>query len=167
MERKYGWPDTTVWSVMQLHAFLKKNCEILTSDRHSLDLTIQKDVNNWVAQNKPDVVIIFAAKVGGILANDSYPAEFLYQNLMIEANIIHAAYQNNADKLLFLGSSCIYPKHAEQPMKETALLTGPLEDTNEWYALAKIAGIKLCQAYRTQYGADFISAMPTNMAMGG
>lgn len=141
----------------------KKNCEILTSDRHSLDLTIQTDVNNWVAINKPEVVIICAAKVGGILANDSYPAEFLYQNLMIETNIIHAAYQNNVDKLLFLGSSCIYPKHAEQPIKETALLTGPLEETNEWYALAKIAGIKLCQAYRTQYGVDFISAMPTNL----
>ena len=141
----------------------KKSCEILTSDRHSLDLTIQTDVNNWVANNKPEIVIICAAKVGGILANDSYPAEFLYQNLMIEANIIHAAYENNVDKLLFLGSSCIYPKHAEQPMKETALLTGPLEETNEWYALAKIAGIKLCQAYRTQYGADFISAMPTNL----
>ena len=141
----------------------KKNCEILTSNRHSLDLTIQKDVNNWVANNKPEIVLICAAKVGGILANDSYPAEFLYQNLMIEANIIHAAYENNVDKLLFLGSSCIYPKHAEQPMKETALLTGPLEETNEWYALAKISGIKLCQAYRTQYGADFISAMPTNL----
>ena len=141
----------------------KRNCEILTSDSHSLDLTIQKDVNNWVAKNKPDVVIICAAKVGGILANYSYPAEFLYQNLMIEANIIHAAYQNNADKLLFLGSSCIYPKHAEQPMKETTLLTGPLEETNEWYALAKIAGIKLCQAYRTHFCADFISAMPSKL----
>lgn len=141
----------------------KKNCEILTSGRHSLDLTIQKDVNSWVAHNKPDVVIICAAKVGGILANNRYPAEFLYQNLMIEANIIHAAYENDVDKLLFLGSSCIYPKHAEQPMKENALLTGPLEETNEWYALAKISGIKLCQAYRTQFGVDFISAMPTNL----
>ena len=141
----------------------KKNCEILTSDRHSLDLTIQKDVNQWVAHNKPDVVIICAAKVGGILANYSHPAEFLYKNLMIEANIIHASYENHVNKLLFLGSSCIYPKHAEQPMKETSLLTGPLEETNEWYALAKIAGIKLCQAYRTQYGSDFISAMPTNL----
>ena len=141
----------------------KKNCEILTVDRQSLDLTVQQDVNNWLAHNKPDAIILCAAKVGGILANDSYPAEFLYQNLMIEANIIHAAYQNNVDKLLFLGSSCIYPKYAEQPMKETALLTGPLEETNEWYALAKIAGIKLCQAHRTQYGADFISAMPTNL----
>ena len=141
----------------------KKNCEILIVDRQSLDLTIQQDVNNWLAHNKPDAVILCAAKVGGILANDRYPAEFIYQNLMIEANIINAAHTNEITKLLFLGSSCIYPKHAEQPMKETALLTGPLEDTNEWYALAKIAGIKLCQAYRTQYGADFISAMPTNL----
>ena len=141
----------------------KKNCEILTSCRHSLDLTIQKDVNSWVARHKPDVVIICAAKVGGILANNIHPAEFLYQNLMIEANIIHAAHENDVDKLLFLGSSCIYPKHAKQPMKEIALLTGPLEETNEWYALAKIAGIKLCQAYRIQFGVDFISAMPTNL----
>ena len=141
----------------------KKNCEILTVDRRFLDLTIQKDVNNWVTDNKPDIVIICAAKVGGILANNRYPAEFLYQNLMIEANIINAAYENDIDKLLFLGSSCIYPKHTEQPIKETALLTGLLEETNEWYALAKIAGIKLCQAYRTQYGTDFISAMPTNL----
>lgn len=146
-----------------LRALKKKHCEILTSDRHSLDLTIQKDVNNWVVNKKPNVVIICAAKVGGILANKIYPAEFLYQNLMIETNIINAAYKNDVDKLLFLGSSCIYPKHAEQPIKETALLTGPLEETNEWYAMAKIAGIKLCQSYRKQYGADFISAMPTNL----
>ena len=141
----------------------KKNCEILTVDRQSLDLTIQQDVNNWLAHNKPDAVILCAAKVGGILANDRYPAEFIYQNLMIEANIINAAHTNEISKLLFLGSSCIYPKHAPQPMKESALLTGPLENTNEWYALAKIAGIKLCQAYRKQYGSNFISAMPTNL----
>ena len=141
----------------------KKNCEIFTVDRQSLDLTIQQDVNNWLAHNKPDAVILCAAKVGGILANDRYPAEFIYQNLMIEANIINAAHTNEISKLLFLGSSCIYPKHAPQPMKEIALLTGPLENTNEWYALAKIAGIKLCQAYRKQYGANFISAMPTNL----
>ena len=141
----------------------KKNCEILTVDRQSLDLTIQQDVNNWLAHNKPDAVILCAAKVGGILANDRYPAEFIYQNLMIEANIINAAHTNEISKLLFLGSSCIYPKHAPQPMKESALLTGPLENTNEWYALAKIAGIKLCQAYRKQYGSNFISVMPTNL----
>lgn len=141
----------------------KKDCHILTSDRHSLNLTNQQDVNNWLALNKPDVVIICAAKVGGILANSSYPAEFIYQNLMIEANVIHSAYENEVEKLLFLGSSCIYPKYAEQPIRETSLLTGPLEETNEWYALAKIAGIKLCQAYRSQYGVDYISAMPTNL----
>ena len=141
----------------------KKNCEILIVDRQSLDLTIQQDVNNWLTHNKPDAVILCAAKVGGILANDRYPAEFIYQNLMIEANIINAAHTNEISKLLFLGSSCIYPKHAPQPMKESALLTGPLENTNEWYALAKIAGIKLCQAYRKQYGSNFISAMPTNL----
>jgi len=141
----------------------KKDCEILTVNRQSLDLTIQQDVNNWLAHNKPDAVILCAAKVGGILANDRYPAEFIYQNLMIEANIINAAHTNEVSKLLFLGSSCIYPKHAPQPMQESALLTGPLENTNEWYALAKIAGIKLCQAYRKQYGSNFISAMPTNL----
>ena len=141
----------------------KKNCEIFTVDRQSLDLTIQQDVNNWFAYNKPDAVILCAAKVGGILANDRYPAEFIYQNLMIEANIINAAHINEISKLLFLGSSCIYPKLASQPIKESALLTGSLENTNEWYALAKIAGIKLCQAYRKQYGSNFISAMPTNL----
>ena len=141
----------------------KKNCKILTVNRQSLDLTIQQDVNQWVSQNKPDIVIICAAKVGGILANNNYPAEFLYQNLMIETNIINAAYINQISKLLFLGSSCIYPKYASQPIKESELLTAPLESTNEWYALAKIAGIKLCQAYRKQYSSNFISAMPTNL----
>ena len=139
-----------------------ENCEILTSER-SVDLREQASVRQWFADNRPDAVIVAAAKVGGILANDSYPAEFLYDNLMIEANIIEAAYRNDAQKLLFLGSSCIYPKMAPQPISEEALLTGPLEPTNEWYAIAKIAGIKLCQAYRRQYGADFISAMPTNL----
>ena len=116
-----------------------------------------------MAEHRPDVVIVAAAKVGGILANDSLPAQFLYDNLMIEANLIEASYRTGAEKLLFLGSSCIYPKFAEQPIREDALLTGPLEPTNEWYAVAKIAGIKLCQAYRKEYGADFISAMPTNL----
>lgn len=137
-------------------------CEILTSERSS-DLREQAAVRDWFAQHQPDAVIVAAARVGGILANDSYPAEFLYDNLMIEANIIEAAYRNKAEKLLFLGSSCIYPKLAPQPIPEDALLTGPLEPTNEWYAIAKIAGIKLCQAYRRQYGCDFISAMPTNL----
>lgn len=140
----------------------KENCSVLTSDR-SIDLREQAAVRDWMAQAKPDVVIVAAAKVGGILANDSFPAEFLYDNLMIEANLIEAARQVQAEKLLFLGSSCIYPKLAEQPIREEALLTGPLEPTNEWYAVAKIAGIKLCQSYRRQYGCDFISAMPTNL----
>ena len=140
-----------------------RNCEVLTAERSDTDLTRQADVENWVNANKPDAVIVCAARVGGILANDTYPADFIYDNLMIEANIIHAAFKAKVEKLLFLGSSCIYPKHAEQPMSETALLTGALETTNEWYAIAKIAGIKLCQAYRKQYGADFISAMPSNL----
>jgi GDP-L-fucose synthase len=137
--------------------------EVLTVDRSEADLCRQADVEAWMTKARPDVVVLAAAKVGGILANDSYPADFLYQNLMIEANIIHTAAQIGVQKLLFLGSSCIYPKLAPQPISEDALLTGPLEPTNEWYAIAKIAGIKLCQAYRKQYGHDFISAMPTNL----
>ena len=139
-----------------------ENCEIVTSDR-SIDLREQAAVRDWLADNRPHAVIVAAAKVGGILANDTYPAEFLYDNLMIEANVIEAARRNSAEKLLFLGSSCIYPRMAPQPIPEDALLTGPLEPTNEWYAIAKIAGIKLCQAYRRQYGCDYISAMPTNL----
>jgi len=139
-----------------------EGCSILTADR-SVDLREQAHVRRWFADNTPDAVIVAAAKVGGILANDSYPAQFLYDNLMIEANLIEAAHRHEAGKLLFLGSSCIYPKLAPQPIGEEALLTGPLEPTNEWYAVAKIAGIKLCQAYRRQYGRDFISAMPTNL----
>lgn len=141
----------------------EENCEILTADRSELDLTRQNDVENWVANNKPDSVIVAAAKVGGILANRDHPAEFLYENLVLECNIIKAAADNRVKKLLFLGSSCIYPKMAPQPIKEDALLTSALEPTNEWYAVAKIAGIKLCQALRIQYGCDFISAMPTNL----
>lgn len=137
--------------------------EVLTSGRDQLDLTDQAAVNQWVSDAKPDVVIIAAAKVGGIVANDSAPADFLYENLMIASHSIHAAYQAGVKKLLFLGSSCIYPKHAEQPIREDSLLTGPLESTNQWYAIAKIAGVKLCQAYRAQHGCDFISAMPTNL----
>lgn len=139
-----------------------EGCEILTSDR-SVDLREQAAVRQWYAENSPDAVIVAAAKVGGILANDTYPAEFLYDNLMIEANLIEGARQIGVEKLLFLGSSCIYPKMAQQPITEDALLTGPLEPTNEWYAIAKIAGIKLCQSYRRQYGCDYISAMPTNL----
>ena len=140
-----------------------ENCEILTVGRQECDLRRQVDVETWLERERPDVVIVAAAKVGGILANDTYPADFLYENLMIEANVIQAAFATGVGKLLFLGSSCIYPKHAPQPMSEDALLTGPLEPTNEWYAIAKIAGIKLCQAYRRQHGRDFISAMPTNL----
>ena len=134
----------------------------MTAARKDVDLTRQDEVEAWLASNKPDAVIVCAARVGGILANDTYPADFIYDNLMIEANIVHAAHKNGVEKLLFLGSSCIYPKHAAQPMSEAAL-EGALEPTNEWYAIAKIAGIKLCQAYRKQHGADFISAMPTNL----
>lgn len=139
-----------------------EGCEILTAPR-SVDLREQQPVRDWFARNRPDAVIVAAAKVGGILANDSFPAQFLYDNLMIEANLIEAARQHDAQKLLFLGSSCIYPRLAPQPITEDALLTGPLEPTNEWYAVAKIAGIKLCQAYRREHGCDFISAMPTNL----
>ena len=137
--------------------------EILTVTRQELDLIDQAATRRWLEQARPDAVFVPAAKVGGILANDTYPADFLYDNLMIAANIIQAAHAVGVEKLLFLGSSCIYPKLADQPITESALLTGELEPTNEWYAIAKIAGIKLCQAYRKQHGADFISAMPTNL----
>lgn len=136
---------------------------ILTKTSSELDLMNQADVNAFFASNKPEYVFLAAAKVGGIHANNVYRAEFLYNNLMIESNIIHAAYSNGVKKLLFLGSSCIYPKLADQPLREESLLTGELEPTNEPYAIAKIAGIKLCEAYRDQYGCNFISAMPTNL----
>ncbi len=138
-------------------------CEVTTVSRAEVDLREQRAVRGWVAQAKPDLVFLAAAKVGGILANDTHPADFLYDNLMIEANIIEASFRGGVKKLLFLGSSCIYPKFAPQPIVESALLTGPLEPTNEGYAIAKIAGIKLAQVYRRQHGADFISAMPTNL----
>jgi GDP-L-fucose synthase len=138
-------------------------CEILVADRNDVDLRDQGAVRNWMKRNRPQAVIVAAAKVGGIFANDSYPADFLYDNLIIEANVIEAAFRENVEKLVFLGSSCIYPKFAPQPITEDSLLTGPLEPTNEWYAIAKIAGLKMCEAYRRQHGADFISAMPTNL----
>jgi GDP-L-fucose synthase len=141
----------------------KEPCEVLTVPRSKVDLRRQADVEDLVADNAPDAVIVAAAKVGGILANDTAPADFLYDNLIIETNIINASHASGVRKLLFLGSSCIYPKFAQQPIVEEALLTGPLEPTNEWYAIAKIAGIKLCEAFRRQYGADYISAMPTNL----
>ncbi len=140
-----------------------EGCEVVTAGREVVDLKRQDQVQTWMAQEKPDAIFLAAAKVGGILANDSFPADFLYDNLMIEANIIEAAHREGVAKLLFLGSSCIYPKFAEQPIHEDSLLTGALEPTNEWYAIAKIAGIKLAQAYRKQHGRDFISAMPTNL----
>lgn len=140
-----------------------EGCDVLTAGRDRLDLTDQAAVRGWMARERPDVVFLAAARVGGILANDRFPADFLYDNLMIEANMIEAAHRADVAKLLFLGSSCIYPRLAPQPIVEAALLTGPLEPTNEWYAIAKIAGIKLAQAYRRQHGRDFISAMPTNL----
>ena len=147
--------------VRRLHS---EDCaEILTAARADLDLIDQAQTRDWIARNKPDAVFIPAAKVGGIHANDTYPADFLYDNLMIASNLIKACHDAGVEKLLFLGSSCIYPRLAPQPIEESSLLTGPLEPTNEWYAIAKIAGIKLCQAFRKQHGADFISAMPTNL----
>ncbi len=140
-----------------------EGCEILTVAHAAVDLRRQDQVEAWMANNRPDAVFLAAAKVGGILANDTYPADFLYDNLILEANVIHAAYKARVEKLMFLGSSCIYPKFADQPIVEDALLSGSLEPTNEWYAIAKIAGLKLCAAYRKQHGKDFISAMPTNL----
>lgn len=140
-----------------------ENCIQLIAERDEVDLTRQDQVETWMAANKPQAIFLAAARVGGIYANDAYPADFIYDNLMIEANIIKAAHAVGVEKLLFLGSSCIYPKMAPQPMTEDVLLTGSLEPTNEWYAIAKIAGIKMCQAYRKQHGCDFISAMPTNL----
>ena len=140
-----------------------EKCEVLTADRAQVDLRDQAGVRAWMAREKPDAIFLAAAKVGGILANDTYPADFLYENLVIETNIIEAAHREDVAKLCFLGSSCIYPKFAEQPIVEDSLLTGALEPTNEWYAIAKIAGIKMAQAYRLQHSRDFISAMPTNL----
>jgi GDP-L-fucose synthase len=141
----------------------RERCEIVTATRGELDLLNQRDVHAWMSDKHIDAVFLAAATVGGIMANSTRPAEFLYDNLMIETNVIHAASDACVKKLLFLGSSCIYPRQAAQPMKEEALLTGTLEPTNEWYAIAKIAGIKLCQAFRRQYGCDFVSVMPTNL----
>ena len=140
-----------------------EGCELLSASKAALDLLDQSAVRRWISKSKPDAIILAAARVGGIWANDRYPADFLYQNLMIAGNVIEAAHRTDTNRLLFLGSSCIYPKLSEQPINEDALLTGPLEPTNEWYAVAKIAGIKLCQAYRRQHDRDYISAMPTNL----
>lgn len=141
----------------------ERNVQLQTATREQLDLRDQAAVNYWFKANRPEYVYLVAGTVGGIMANSTRPAEFIYDNMLIHATVVHAAHQYGAKKLLYLGSSCIYPRHATQPMTEDQLLQGALEPTNEAYAIAKIAGIKLCQAYRTQYGADFISAMPTNL----
>src|SRR5262249_14043611 len=141
----------------------QEDVELLTVARRELDLRDQGAVFDWFASKRPQAVFLAAAKVGGIVANDSLRAEFLYDNLAIAANVIHAAHANRAEKLMVLGSSCIYPKLAPQPLRESAILTGPLEPTNEPYAIAKIAGIKMAEAYRSQYGCDFINVMPTNL----
>src|SRR5260221_749539 len=141
----------------------REDCEILTGGRDELDLRQHGDVEGWLAEKRPSVVFLAAATVGGIVANDTRPAEFIYDNLAIEANLIEGARRIGVEKLMFLGSSCIYPRLAPQPMSEDALLTGPLEPTNQWYAIAKIAGLMMCAAYRRQYGCDYISAMPTNV----
>jgi GDP-L-fucose synthase len=141
----------------------REGCEVLVASRQDADLRDQAATLAWIEKAKPDAIFLAAAKVGGILANDTYPADFLYDNLMIEANIINGAFKVGVGKLMFLGSSCIYPKFAPQPITEDAILTGALEPTNEWYAIAKIAGIKLVDAYRKQHGADYISGMPTNL----
>jgi GDP-L-fucose synthase len=140
-----------------------EDCNIIKAGRDEVNLVNQAEVNGWMNTVKPDAIVLAAAKVGGIQANNNFPVDFLYENLMIEANIIHAAHLNNVERMLFLGSSCIYPRLADQPIKENSLLSGALEPTNEWYAIAKITGIKLIQAYRKQYGYDWISAMPTNL----
>ncbi len=141
----------------------KESCDLLVADRQELDLTRQEPTERYLESLRPNVVVMAAARVGGIQANSSFPVQFLADNLAIELNLINAGYKAGVEKLLFLGSTCIYPKFAKQPMSEDQLLKGELEPTNEWYAIAKIAGVKLCQAYRRQYGADFISVMPTNL----
>ncbi len=146
-----------------LRRLARENCEILTVGHHEVDLRRQSETEQWLAAARPDAAFIAAATVGGILANSSRPAEFLYDNLAIASNVIEGARRVGVKKLLFLGSSCIYPRLAQQPISEDALLTGPLEPTNEWYGIAKIAGLKMCAAYRRQYGCDFISAQPTNL----
>lgn len=154
-----GMAGSAIWRELQRSGFTN----LIGRSRSELDLLDRPAVDRFYAEARPEYVFIAAAKVGGILANDTYPADFLFENLQIQNNLIEGAWRAGVKKLLFLGSSCIYPKHAPQPIPEDALLTGPLEPTNEWYAIAKIAGIKLCQAFRRQHGADFISAMPTNL----
>lgn len=154
-----GMVGSAIWRILQKNSFNN----LIGKSSKELDLKNQSEVNAFFAKEKPQFVFLAAAKVGGILANNTYRADFLFDNLSIQNNVIHAAWENKVEKLLFLGSSCIYPKMAPQPLKEEYLLTGLLEETNEPYAIAKIAGIKLCESYRRQYGANFISAMPTNL----
>ncbi len=141
----------------------KENCQVIKTPRSETDLMDKQSLDRWMSSNNPDAVIICAAKVGGILANQSYPVDFLYNNLIMQCNLINSSYKHKVKKLVFLGSSCIYPKFSPQPITEETLMSGNLERSNEWYAIAKIAGIKLCQAYRKQYNCDFVSAMPTNL----
>lgn len=141
----------------------EERCDLLRLPRRAIDFRDQAATTSWIKANRPDTVFLAAARVGGIAANAASPASFLYDNLMIAANIIHAAHEAEVERLVFLGSTCIYPKHAPQPIAEEALLTGPLEETNEWYAIAKIAGLKLCQAYRRQHGRSYIACQPTNL----
>jgi len=170
-QRPYSLKEKRVWVAGHrgmvgsalLRRLEREDCVPITVDRKDVDLTRQHQVEAWMSEARPQAIFLAAAKVGGIVANDTAPADFLYDNLAIATNVIHAAAATGVEKLLFLGSSCIYPKLAPQPLKEEALLTGPLEPTNEWYAVAKIAGLKLCQAYRHQHGCDFVSAMPTNL----
>ena len=154
-----GLVGSAIWRELQRLGF----ANVIGRTHAELDLLDANAVQDFYAREKPEFVFVAAAKVGGILANNNHPAQFLYENLQIQNHLVHGAWKAGVKELLFLGSSCIYPKHAPQPLKEESLLTGPLEPTNEWYAIAKIAGIKMCQAYRRQYGCDFISAMPTNM----
>ena len=154
-----GMVGSAIWRSLLSNGYTN----LIGVGHNGLDLTNQQDVNKFFETTKPEYVVMAAAKVGGIVANSTYPADFIYNNLQIQNNIINASYVYGVKKLLFLGSSCIYPKFAQQPIKEEYLLTGELEPTNQWYALAKIAGIRTCQAYRQQYGCDFISAMPCNL----
>lgn len=166
MKKKKIWitgPRGMVGSAIVRKLSLKKQFKILYESREKLNLLNQQSVALWVKNKRPDIVIMTAAKVGGIYANDNYAGEFIYQNIQIQNNIIEASKINNVKKLIFLGSSCIYPRNCKQPIKERYLLTGALEKTNEWYAIAKIAGIKMIQAYRKQYKCNFISLMPCNM----
>ncbi len=158
-----GMVGRSIHKILKKKPFLGKNTEIITASRSELDLIDQRDVYSFIEAKEPDMVIIAAAKVGGINANNTYPAEFIYQNLMIQNNIIHSSYLLGVKRLLFLGSSCIYPKMSSQPMTESELLSGKLESTNEPYAIAKIAGIKMCESYNRQYNLDYRSVMPTNL----